>query len=181
MREKSLFKIFMIILILILPIVEARLSEEQVDQVVEKIAEVCKDNSMEAIKNYVNKWESNRSKTKPGESGHMSLTKTVELCENHTFRRDNNVYYLDDIDISTISQKIEIEQSVINSDVGGDLIQTANTGKNVNQIGKSENSEIEQNIKSKNQILTIGITLGVTIMLAFVLKWIFKIKIARKK
>lgn len=111
------------------------------------------------------------------------------ICGNNTLDIIDTTWYWNDIEITapTTIEKTEITQSIHNSTVKGDILQTVNTGNGVNQIGKSDNSVINQSIEHKNWFLNIltdfNLYLGISIPIVFslIIKWLFKLKIIKKK
>ena len=110
-------------------------------------------------------------------------------CGNMSLDILGRLWYWKDKEIVSFSaiEKTSINQNIFNSTVLGDVLQTANTGAEVNQFGKAENSIIQQKIKSENWFLNIimdinfYIGISVTITISLLLKWLFKFKIVKKK
>lgn len=174
-----------IAVVLLLGFVTAELREEQVDQVIEKISEVCPKNiNFDTPQFRQQITDTFRSQSIETGAFLPPASFTLTGCDDHKLRFFSERIFLDGEDISTLSKKVEIDQEIVDSTINGDIVQTANTGDDVSQIGKCDDSKVEQNVESKNWYVGIitdinfYVGIGLTVTLSLIWKWIRK---ARKR
>ena len=126
-NEMSKIILVLVTLILCIPFLAyAKLSDTQLNQVIQKISEVCKGIDTPNNRQEIYALFDQNSI----ESGALLPPQDYFICDGHKLRFFSERIYLDGIDISTISKNIELSQNVSNSVVEGGINQNLTTGDN---------------------------------------------------